>query len=227
MSETEEEDKIKAFGEKVAAHMEAQWKLDVFDPPIGSSHPRAKFCLDVISKIIERNGWGWALPYRGDGPPQWCGMAAGDAYAEAGLDPSWLATYFASTYRLMLWATYQRYDSQRGKQNPKPPLSATPSMDDRRRYVNVQRAQALTHVITPQRGDILIVGDGNPQWGDHVTVVVGYDEASKTFDTISGNGGGAGPRGNHRQGISRKSYRLGARGYAPMFLIRAASHDLP
>lgn len=209
------EDKLVTFGERVAERMEALWKLDVFDPPVGSSHPRAKFCLDTISKIIARNGWGWALPYRGDGPPQWCGMTAGDAYAEAGLDPSWLSAYFASTYRLKLWATYQRF-SRTSKANP------TPTSSDRRVYADLRK----TFTVKPQAGDIVIVGDGNPDVGDHVTVCMGYDPTTKTFDTISGNGGGVGPKGNSRQGISRKSYRIGQSGYAPMFLIRAASSDL-
>lgn len=208
-------DKLAAFGEKVAENMEAMWKLDVFDPEIGSSHPRAKFCLNVISKIIAENGWGWALPYRGDGPPQWCGMTAGKAYADAGLDPSWLPAYFASTHRLHCWATYQRFD-RRSKPNPRPATGG------RRLYVDLRRP----FTIEPQRGDIVIVGDGDPAVGDHVTVNMGYDAGTRTFDTISGNGGGVGPRGTRNNGISRKSYRIGQAGYAPMYLIRPATSDL-
>lgn len=209
-------DKLEEFGLKVAANLEAMWKLDVFDPPIGSSHPRAAFCLKEIEKIIAANGWQWALPYRGDGPPQWCGMTIGKAYADAGLDPSWLSSYFPSTYRLMLWATYQRYDSK-GKQNPPPS-----SKDDLRLYVDLRKPFS----VEPRPGDIVIVGDGNPSWGDHITGCVGYDPVTRTFDTISGNGGGVGPRGNSRQGISRRKYVIGAPGYHPMFLIRPATGDL-
>lgn len=216
--------KLEDAGLKAAAAMEALWKLDIFDPPIGSSHPRAHFCLTEIEKIIAENGWSWALPYRGDGPPQWCGMTAGAMWAAAGLDPAWLPDYFASTYRLMLWATYQRYDSQRGKQNPRPASGTEPSAH--RLYVDLRR----TAGITPHPGDIIIVGDGNPRWGDHVTVNMGYDSATETFDTISGNAGGYGPRGDHRQGVSRKSYKIGQggwqSGYRPMFLIRPAESDL-
>lgn len=211
------EDKLKAFGEAVAARMEELWKLDVFDPKIGSSLPRTKFCLDTIERIIKRNGWGWATPYRGDGPPQWCGMTAGDAYAEAGLDPTWLSAYFASTIRLQCWATYQRWD-RNSKPNPRPAAGAP-----RRLYVDLRKP----FTVEPQLGDIVIVGDGDPGFGDHVTVNMGYDAATRTFDTISGNGGGLGPRGDSRQGISRKKYRISQAGYAPMYLIRAASDDVP
>lgn len=209
-------DELEEAGQKAAARAEAQWNLDVFDPPIGSSHARAKFCLDTIEKIIARNGWSWALPYRGDGPPQWCGMFAGDCWAEAGLDTTWLAAYFASTYRLMAWVTYQRVEGSK-KQNPKPSISA-----QHRLYVNLRQK----FDITPRAGDIVIVGDGAPTWGDHITICMGYTHATKTFNTISGNGGGVGPRGNVRQGISRRNYRIGQSGYAPMFLIRPASTDL-
>jgi hypothetical protein len=208
-------DKLEEAGNKAADALEALWNLDVFDPPIGSSHPRARFCLNIIETIIRNNNWDWALPYRGDGPPQWCGMTAGAVWFEAGLDQSWLATYFASTYRLKLWATYQRFDT-RGKQNP------PPTGRDRRLYVDLRSR----FVVEPRRGDIVIVGDGNPETGDHVTVNMGYDPVTKTFDTISGNGGGLGPRGDARQGISRKKYRVGRTGYAPMYLIRPAVTDL-
>lgn len=215
-----DDSKLEAAGQKAADALVALWQLDIFDPPIGSSYPRAKFCLDEISKIIAANGWSWALPYRGDGPPQWCGMTMGYVWAKAGLDPSWLATYFASTYRLKLWATYQNFDPK-GKRNPA--LSRIEYGLGHRLYVDVRGGFGS---VVPRAGDILIVGDGNPDCGDHVTGVISFDGSTGTFDTISGNGGGAGPRGDRRQGVSRRSYRIGAPGYAPMFLIRPAQRDL-
>lgn len=212
------EDKLEAAGKKAAAFMEALWKLDIFDPPIGSSHARAKFCLDEISKIIEYNRWGWALPYRGDGPPQWCGMTAGRAWGEAGLDTSWLASYFASTYRLGLWATYQRVD-RKAKANP------FPAQADRDRRLIVSLAKVPEGVV-PRAGDIIIVGDGDPKAGDHITVNMGDMKPNGIFDTISGNGGGLGPKGDKRQGVSRRDYRIGQAGYKPMWLIRPAASDL-
>lgn len=210
-------DKLEEAGKRAAAEMERLWKLDIIDPPIGSKHPRAPECLAVIEKIIKINGWDWALPYRGNGPPQWCGMTAGAAWASAGLDPSWLPTYFASTYRLALWAKYERFDAK-GKQNPHPSVA----WPKRRYYVNV--AYNVPNTVTPRTGDILIVGDGNPQVGDHVTIVMAYDDGC--FDTISGNGGGFGPHGDVREGISRRSYRIGSSGYRPLWLIRPSVTDL-
>lgn len=212
-----DDDKLTRFGELAAQRMEVLWKLDIFDPKIGSKHSRAKFCLKEIEKIIRANGWSWALPYRGDGFPQWCGMAAGYAYAQAGFDTTWLRDYFASTHRLYCWAKYQNFN-QRSKPNPRPPAT----VEDRRLYVDLRKP----FTCKPRRGDIVIVGDGNPDVGDHVTVNMGYDPVTKTFDTISGNGGGVGPKGHWRQGVSRRDYKIGAEGYAPMFLIRAASSDL-
>lgn len=207
-------DKLEEAGKRAAAEMGRLWKLDIFDPPIGSRNPRTPECLAVIEKIIKINGWDWALPYRGNGAPQWCGMTAGAAWASAGLDPSWLATYFASTYRLALWASYQRFDAK-GKQNPAPLQGVA-----RRLYVNLTKPFA----VTPRSGDIVIVGDGDPQAGDHVTICMSY--SGGVFDTISGNGGGEGPNGNAREGVSRRPYALGTGGYRPLWLIRPAESDL-
>ncbi len=209
-------DKLEEAGRAAAAEAERLWHLDVFDPPIGSKAPRAAFCLAEIEDIIEVNGWGWALPYRGDGPPQWCGMFAGACWIPAGLDDSWLPTYFASTHRLSCWGTYQRFDSK-GKQNPKPGAGV-----ERRLYIDLTKP--LPPDVTPRRGDIVIVGDGDPTVGDHVTICVGFDGAG--FDTISGNGGGAGPNGDTRQGISRRTYFIGQKGYKPLWLVRPATGDL-
>lgn len=210
-----QEDKLESAGRRAAEVAEAIWNLDIFDPPIGSSHHRARQCLDKIEEIIAANGWSWALPYRGDGPPQWCGMTAGYCWRRAGLDPSWLSAYFASTIRLQCWATYQRWD-RKSKPNPRPVYV------DRRLYIDLRKPFS----VEPRRGDIVIVGDGNPSFGDHVTICMGYDPATKIFDTISGNGGGVGPKGDVRQGISRRPYRIGQSGYAPMYLVRPDSSDL-
>lgn len=208
-------DALAAAGQRAADAMLRLWQRDIFDPPIGSKHPRAAECLAEIERIIKRNGWAFATPYRGNGPPQWCGFTAGDAWATAGLDPSWLPSFFASTYRLMLWATYQRFD-RKSKANP------APASGDRRLYVDLTKPLK----IVPRAGDIVIVGDGDPKVGDHVTVCIDYDSAARSFDTISGNGGGVGPHGDRREGVSRRTYTIGAAGYRPMWLVRPAASDL-
>jgi hypothetical protein len=55
---------------------------------------------------------------------------------------------------------------------------------------------------------------------------MGYNPATGGFDTISGNGGGVGPLGNSRSGISRKTYTIGQAGYRPMWLVRPGLTDL-
>ncbi len=212
--------KLELAGQAAAAEAIRLWELDIFDPAVGSSHPRAKTCLAEIERIIRANGWSWALPYKGNGPPQWCGMFAGDCWRTAGLDPSWLPTYFASTYRLNLWASYQKFDVK-SKPNPRP---STPHTQTR-----VRASVRDLLGVTPRPGDIIIVGDGEPQAGDHVTICVGYKDG--VFDTISGNGGGYGPTdygtgGAKREGISRRDYTRSGTGYRAMWLIRPAEGDL-
>ncbi len=209
-------DKLEVAGRKVADAMVKLWNLDIIDPQIGSKAPRAAKSLGAIEEIIKLNGWSWALPYKGNGPPQWCGMTAGAAWAGAGLNPVWLPTYFASTYRLMLWATYQKFD-QKSVPNP------DPGHNRKRLYLDLSEASAATTV--PRPGDIVIVGDGDPRVGDHVTICVSF--ANGVFDTISGNGRGRGPKGDTREGVSRKAYAIGqSSGYRPLWLIRPAAADL-
>lgn len=208
---------IRAAGELAAQEAERLWQLDVFDPPIGSKHPRAPFCLDVIEGIIKTAGWGFATPYRGNGAPQWCGMFAANCWLAAGLDPASFATYWASTYRLLLWLRYQKFDAK----HPNPPPAAT---EPHRLLTSV--GHGFKPRFTPRRGDIVIVGDGEPEAGDHVTILIGYDEARMEFDTISGNGGGVGPRGDRREGISRKTYSIDQGGYRVMHIGRPAPGDV-
>ncbi len=210
-------DKLEEAGRNAAAWMEVLWQRDIIDPAVGSKHPRAAESLRVIEEIIRVNGWTWALPYKGDarGAVQWCGMTAGAAWRAAGLNPEWLSTYFASTYRLMLWATYQKFN-QKARPNPKP--HAPPF----RLHVDLTERNAGA---TPRPGDIIVVGDGDPKCGDHVTVCISF--ANGVIDTISGNGGGRGPRGEPREGISRRAYALGTTtGYRPLWLIRPSHSDL-
>jgi hypothetical protein len=209
---------VKAAGDLAAREAERLWSLDIYDPQHGDKRPRTAECLAVINDIIRANGWGANTEYTGNGPPQWCGMFAGKCWRTAGLDPTWLATYWASTYRIGLWARYERFAAT-SKANP-PPADRS----DRRTFVKLVPKGALA--VMPRAGDIVIVGDGNPKEGDHVTLNVGYDEKRRVFDTISGNGGGVGPNGNSREGISRREYAIDSGGYRAMFLMRPAFRDL-
>ncbi len=208
-----ESGKLVDAGARAVAQAERLWDLDVIDPPKGSNDVRAADSLRIINEIIHVNGWGDNVTYAGNGPPQWCGMFAGYCWRAAGLDPSWLPTYWASTYRLGLWARYQRF-SPSSRPNPGPGA----------RLIGALRP-GKSIPFEPRAGDIVIVGDGQPADGDHVTLCVRYTD--RHFETLSGNGGGVGPRGNTREGISRRTYPIDAsKGYRAMWLIRPAADDL-
>lgn len=211
-------DALTYAGELAAAEALRLWNLDIYDPPHRDKRPRTPECLAVINEIIANNGWGNNVKYTGNGPPQWCGMFAGKCWREAGLDPAWLPSYWASTYRLSLWAHYRRF-SATSKANP-PPVDR----GDRRVITALGPGHAL--LCAPRPGDIVIVGDGTPAEGDHITLCVGYDGARQVFDTISGNGGGVGPHGNSREGVSRREYAVDRGGYRAMLVIRPAFGDL-
>lgn len=209
---------LKAAGELAAQEAERQWHLDIFDPSKSDKSPRARACAKHIEGIIERAGWGFATPYIGNGQPQWCGMFAFDCWREAGIETKWAASLWASTYRLKLFFNYQRFSATSVANAPPPP--------DVPRRLWTAVGMGFKPRFTPRRGDVVIVGDGNPDDGDHVNVLVGYNEATMEFDTISGNGGGIGPKGNAREGISRKTYRIDQGGYRVMFVGRPAPGDI-
>jgi hypothetical protein len=90
-----------------------------------------------------------------------------------------------------------------------------------RLYVDLKRVTD----IEPRAGDVIIVGDGNPPVGDHITVCCGFDAKTSTVSTISGNGVGLGPDGKRREGIVRRDFKPGE-GYQPLWLVRPAFDDL-
>jgi hypothetical protein len=207
-------------GELAALEMERLWQLDIIDPKIGSKDPRAARSLVEINRIIVRNGWGKPGAYKGNGPPQWCGMAAGDAWATAGMDPRPLAAFWASTLRLITWARYRAFN---GHANATPPAN----VDDRRMLVKLEVGKPIAFV--PRRGDVIIVGDGKDPAGDHINVNMGFNEATRSFDTISGNGGGVGPNGDTRDfrgGVSRREYFVDKGIFRAMWAVRPSFADL-
>lgn len=209
-------DALALAGQRAIAEAERLWQLDVYDPPRNDQSARGIANRIIIDDIIRTAGWGWALPYRGP-EPQWCGLMAAKCWITAGLDPKWTATYWASTYRLGLWARYQKFN---GKSTNTPPL------DPQDRRLMMRFVPGSIPSWTPRAGDIVIVGDGEPEAGDHVTLCVAYDAAARTFETLSGNGGGVGPKGNQREGISRRTYAIDTGRYKAMWVIRPSFVDL-
>jgi len=80
--------------------------------------------------------------------------------------------------------------------------------------------------FSPREGDILVVGDATPIYGDHITLVKSYDATNGVFETVSGNGGGDGPDGKYREGVVVRGYALNGPGYRALWLYRPAPSDL-
>lgn len=203
-------------GELAIAEAERYWNLDIYDPSHSDKSTRANESRANIDAMLRACGWTWQIPYNGNGQVEWCGIFAGACWRAAGLNPKWLATYFASTYRLDLWARYQAFD----------PAHPNPRPVSMRRRLFAELDQNSTSVpFEPRAGDILMIGDGNPAAGDHITLVVSYDPVQRTFRTLEGNGGGVGPDGNHREGVVRAVRKLGGPGYCARRLIRPGVDD--
>ncbi len=202
-------------GELAIAEALRLWRLDVYDPKASDKSSHAAASREVIDGLLRACGWGWQVPYRGNGQIEWCGIFAGACWRKAGLDPKWLATYFASTYRLDLWARYRTFNPRHP--NPRPQSGA--------RLLAELDASSTAIPFAPEAGDILLIGDGSPACGDHITLVERYDASRRVFFTIEGNGTGVGPAGNRREGIVRAERRLGGGGYCARRLIRPADWD--
>jgi hypothetical protein len=192
------------------------WHLDVIDPRRNDMSDRANASRTVIDEIITAAGWTWQVPYFGDGQVEWCGMFVAACWRAAGIDPKWLAPYFASTYRLDTWARYRQFGNTPNKK---------PDAGPHRLIVD------LTPLSTdlpfqPRAGDILMIGDGQPSAGDHICLVTRYDHERRVFETVEGNGNGLGPDGKRRQGIVTAKRSLGGLGYCARRLIRPAPHDI-
>ncbi len=215
-------DALEASGRLAVEAAEAQWVLDIYDPQSGDHTQRAEFCRAHIEAYLRACGWTWEIPYHGDGQVQWCGIFMGAMWRAAGINPAMLATFFASTARLQAWVNYRPFN---GKENPKPPQGPY------RRCVQLVGTEteklALVADFAPRSGDILIVGDGTPPEGDHITIIRHFDPVTMLFHTTEGNGGGYGPHGNKIEGVVHATRPLSSTsGYHALFLMRPAPHDL-
>lgn len=219
MDATDADDEMLAAAGRAAIQEATRlFELDVVDPKATENSARASYCRRVIEDILRAAGWGWATPYRGNekGAVQWCGLFAAACWRTAGIDPKWLATFWASTIRLQAWVNYKPFQ---GKPNQ------LPKTGTRRLATKITRkTKALPFM--PRPGDILVVGDGHPSAGDHITLVERYNAERRVFFTIEGNGGGLGPDGKRREGIVRAERPIDGIGYVAMWLYRPARCDL-
>lgn len=210
-------DALRRAGELAVEHAAKLWAYDIIDPKRSDETVKAELSRAHIDTMLRDCGWTWEIPYKGDGQVEWCGIFAGSCWKAAGLDPTWLRTYFASTYRLDLWARYRVFDA--AHPNPKP------TVPEHRVLVELT-PQSTAVPVEVRPGDILMIGDGTPSMGDHICIVASYDEQRRVFNTIEGNGVGLGPDGKRRQGVVRGERILGGLGYCARRLIRPAFGDL-
>jgi hypothetical protein len=206
-------------GELAVAEALRLWKLDIIDPEPSDKSMHATTSRHRINAMLVAAGWTWAVPYPGNrAGVEWCGLFAGACWRVAGLDPKWLATYWASTYRLAQWARYRAFDERHPNPRPDNPLD--------QRMVATYDETSTEVKWEPSAGDVLMIGDGQPAMGDHICLVESYDPARRVFSTVEGNGSGLGPDGRRRQGVVRAERRLGGGGYCARMLIRPGFGDL-
>lgn len=208
---------IAAAGQLAVDEANRLFFLDVYDPPRSDHSIKGEASRKVIESVIASAGWLWEVPYAGDGQVEWCGLFAGACWHAAGLDPKWLATYFASTYRIDTWAQYETFDAK----HP----NAKPATGPYRMIANLDQTSKDVPWL-PMPGDILMIGDGHPAMGEHIAIVEAYDPTSKVFSTISGNGVGLGVDGKRRQGIVKSTTHVGGGGYCARRLVRPSPADL-
>lgn len=210
------DERLATAGRAAVAEAERLWALDVFDPKQSDDSPRAKHSKLIITDILRSAGWGWKAPYRGDGWVAWCGMFVAACWKAAGADPKWFASFWVSTVRLLAWVRYLPF---LGKPNPKPKTGPY------RLLAKITR-KTKTLPFVPRAGDILVIGNGDPEAGDHICLVVSYDAERRCFSTLEGNAGGIGPDGKWREGIVKAERYIDAPGYVAMWLYRLAPSDL-
>jgi hypothetical protein len=210
---------IEECGQKALEHMLMFFHEDVTNPANWDHSDKANHSREVINTILLACRWTWPEVYPYHQTVEYCCLTAGAAWEQVGLNPCWLATFFASTMRLDAWANYEPWNEH---QNPKPAGIPT---EEWRKVANYN-AHSTKLVFDPLPGDIVLIGDGDPAAGDHCTVLESFDPSTMTFHHVSGNGRGYGPDGKIRTGIVRGSSKLGGPGYCVRRVIRPSIHDI-
>lgn len=207
------------------------WERDYIDPPkgmVGALAERSRSFIDSIYRGDLGLGWSWVPPYQGNGWGAWCGAFAAYAWRH-NIPLEVRRKFFASTFRLDAWASYRAVDDQRRNlRPPRGPYRLCVELDE--------HSTALPDGVTPQAGDILLMGPPpvghNHAWGVHVALVDRYDDKACMFYTVEGNAAGRGPGGNVRLGVARSVCPVGLQRTTPRGffharrLIRPAPIDL-
>lgn len=210
---------LEAAGRVALAEAQRLFASDIWDPPASDHRDVAERWRTAITDMIAGDrGLGWTSEgrYAGDGDYEWCGAFAASCWSRAGLPLATRKRSWSSCYRLQRWASCRPGADGAPNQPPKIGTRLCVALDE--------HSRALPVGVVPQAGDVLIVGDGVPAFGDHITLVESFD--GRAFHTIEGNGTGTGPDGKRRQGVVRGVRPLGGPGYCGRWLIRPAVGDL-
>jgi hypothetical protein len=215
------------------------WRLDVGDPapqflaePHKDAtpkwielHQRAVRWRETIDEVYTAAGWGASTPYRGNNvgvAAQWCGFFAAACWKAAGIDPKWLAPFFASTVRLYNWAHYRPFNQHKNVPEPKPG-------EPRRLVAKLGPGSKSADVpFAVREGDIVVIGGPHDEAvGRHITIARGpVDVARSVIPTIEGNGWGKAPVGPDREGIVMGERHIGGNGDHVMWIYRPAPSDI-
>jgi peptidoglycan hydrolase-like protein with peptidoglycan-binding domain len=188
------------MGQFAVATATLLWLEDVVDPPDRSD--RWEKSRAVIDKLIRTDiglGWYWEPPYIKDGDYEWCGSLPAMAYAVF-VPPAIRSLYFASTYRL------DRFAQERSVHDEPPPVVTG---DVKRLHVVFDEHSGPNDLdlANPRPGDIALVGGATDGYGVHVTLLESWD--GRVLHTIEANSSGAGPHGNEREGVCRRTRPVG------------------
>lgn len=211
---------LELAGQKAVAEAAALWKTAIVDPGKQSSEAYSRQMIDSFIRSDKGLGWSWQKPYQQDGDFQWCGAFVAACWAAAGLKlKPHRYTYFSSTHRLDLWGRgddFESTDSDWTKGRMRILLNPQTKVADVR----------FPDGTLPRAGDILLVGDGEPVYGDHICLVEKYEAITGIFHTYEGNAYGKNPYGDRVQGVVKCKRIVGDAGYSPRRLIRPALADL-
>lgn len=217
---------VAAAGQAALIEAEQLWQQDIHDPrrdDQSADGDRCRAFIDCTIRSDDGLGWGWDTPYEGNGfGREWCGAFAARCLRHH-VPLAVRRTFFASTTRLLCWGEGRPWERVR---SPLPPGRFCVPFNERTR--------TLPAGVTPQAGDILLVG-GVPggrrkREGQHITIVQSYSDG--IFSVYEGNAHSIGPRGDRREGVGRGKYPLGLRAdqlpgtYHALWLIRPAASDL-
>jgi hypothetical protein len=206
-------DKLELAGKDAFQMAATYWAADVFDPATGDRSGDAMRCKGEIGKMIRERGLGWTWEpevYAGDGTFEWCGAFAAACWRD--VKPELRKLYFASTYRLDRYASYQ-------------PAFGEENVGKGRLYGKLDEHTTRLPFV-PRAGDILTIGPAGSGYGKHICLVEYFDDEKLMFHTIEGNGTGLGPKGERQQGVVRAQRPLGGKGWHARRLIRPSIADL-